>query len=295
MASVGRTAPAERASYLHLTARALWASAWLGWQAEANWASPLFYAAYALARPISAAVLVVAMFVSLLGSQTGTGQFAYLFLGQALFLFVSTTVQGVGSTILDDRERWQTLRYVYLVPVSRYTYLVGRGATRFASATLGVVVTIGAGLMFFGLRLDPNQLDVPLALLGLLIGAIDSILLGICVAGLSLVIARHSWMMPDAIAAAFHILCGTIFPIDILPPPLLFLGLMLPVTYWLELMRRALGAGTVSALLGAMSTPSLLEVLVLSTVALAIFARLSFDFFERLARDRGLIENTTGD
>jgi ABC-2 type transport system permease protein len=271
------------------------AAAWLGWQTESNWASPGLFALYAVIRPVSAALLLVVMFLVVSGGRTSGEAFLFVFFGQVLFVWVTATVDAVGKALIEDREHWQTLRYVYLAPASPYVYLVGRGAARFVAATAGVVITLGVGVLFVGIRLDPAAIDYPMLVLGMALGALDIILLGVCVAALSLVVARNSWSMPEAIAAGLHILSGAIFPVEVLPGPLQALALALPLTYWLELMRRALADVSISLLFQPWPTAQVLLALAASSLGLLLFTSLLFRRCEHVARDNGWIDHTTDD
>lgn len=134
-------------------------------------------------------------------------------------------------------------------------YLAGRGAAQFVASAAGVAITLGVGVLLLGLRLDAARVDYPLAAVGLVLGALNAIALGVAVAAVSLCVARHSWSMAESVAAGFHILCGAIFPLEVLPGPLQAAGLALPLTYWLELMRRALAGAHQHATRAAVHRP----------------------------------------
>ncbi len=271
------------------------AAAWLGWQTESNWASPSLFVVYTVVRPVSAALLLVVMYLVVSGGDTGGDRFAFVFLGQVLFVFVTATVEAIGQAFIQDRERWQTLRYVFLSPTPGYVYLVGRGMARFATAGVGVAVTLAAGLAFLGLRLDPATIDYALAAVALAVGAIGTIALGTCVAAISLVVARHSWSLGESVAAGLYILSGTIFPVDVLPGFMQVVSLALPLTYWLEVERRALAGVSAGGVLGAMPTQQVVLTLLGTTAALLLLTHLLYRWCEHAAKERGLIDHTTGD
>jgi len=64
--------------------------------------------------------------------------------------------------------------------------------------------------------------------------------LGMMLAGIAMNIARHSDMIGDAVAGALFLFSGAIFPLSILPAAIRWLGFVVPVSYWLELMRRSM-------------------------------------------------------
>jgi ABC-2 type transport system permease protein len=88
-------------------------------------------------------------------------------------------------------------------------------------------------------------------------------------------------------------LCGAVFPIDVLPRPLQLLGQALPLTYWLETLRRALLGNGAGVLLSPISDWVLLLIVAGSTVLLAVFSMWFYRWAENLAREKGLIDRQT--
>ena len=50
--------------------------------------------------------------------------------------------------MIDDREHYRMLKYMYVAPIHIPTYLVGRGVARFIFGTISVVITILFGILF---------------------------------------------------------------------------------------------------------------------------------------------------
>ena len=65
-------------------------------------------------------------------------------------------------------------------------------------------------------------------------------MMGLALASVVLTIAHGSWLVGEAVAGALYLFCGAVFPLDVLPAWLRPVGYLMPVTYWLELVRRAL-------------------------------------------------------
>jgi len=118
--------------------------------------------------------------------------------------------------------------------------------------------------------------------------------LGIALAGLSLVMKRNAWVMPDAMSGALYLLAGTIFPIAILPGWLQKISLGMPLTYWLELIRRALLADAMGATFPIASTYAIVGLLILTTILATLVCSGIFRLCDYLARERGQIDRTTG-
>jgi ABC-2 type transport system permease protein len=118
--------------------------------------------------------------------------------------------------------------------------------------------------------------------------------MGIAVAGLCLTTRRESWSYPEAIAGGLYLLSGAIFPPDVLPAILQPVALALPTTWWLEGVRRALLGTATPELLAGFSDQEVFLALCASTAVLTLGSWAVFRTFERVARERGLIDQTTG-
>jgi ABC-2 type transport system permease protein len=199
--------------------------------------------------------------------------------------------------VIDDREHYQTLKYIYISPIRYYFYLLGRGVARFLIGTLSVVITLGFGLVVLHLSIDLRQVDwlYLAASLGLGIGSLA--FLGLLLGAATLQMARHSWAVGESVAGALFLLCGAIFPLDVLPTWLRPVGLALPLTYWLESLRRAvLGAGvsqTISPTLARLDNAALLLILLGSTLLASVVSIGFFHWSEHKAREKGLLDMTT--
>src|SRR5215813_13692093 len=85
-------------------------AAWLGWQIESNWADPLLFAVYSIARPIASVMILVVMYSVVTNGATQEPVFAYIYLGNALYILVGQVISGVSWTVISDREQYRTTR-----------------------------------------------------------------------------------------------------------------------------------------------------------------------------------------
>jgi ABC-2 type transport system permease protein len=99
-------------------------------------------------------------------------------------------------------------------------------------------------------------------------------------------------MLGEAVSAAMYLFSGAIFPITLLPASLQPIGYIMPMTWWLELLRRALLGSNLSAFptLLAYSNAELFGVLAVLTGSFGVVAWLAFRYFDGMARDRGMID-----
>ncbi len=266
------------------------ASAWLGWQVEANWADPFLFVVFAIAKPL-ATTLILFFMVRVVSQGHATAEtFLFLFLGNTFFLYVSEVLIGISWAVFRDREDYETLKYIYTAPLHLLPYLLGRGATKMATATLGVIVALLFGGLVLGLPIGVATTNWGVLALATAVGLISVAWLGIILAGASLIVARHSINLNEGLTGLFYLLSGAVFPIEILPRWAQWISLGLPFTYWLELIRRIVTGRSFAAPLQGVSDGGLWLVLCVSTAGVAGFAILWFARCERIARERGLID-----
>ncbi len=265
----------------------------LGWAVEANWTDPLLFGIYALARPLSAALILVLIYTVITGGQRSE-YLSFLIIGAAFWNLVQGSMAGLVSGVLDDRERYRMLRYVYVTPVPFLSVLIGRGTARFAVTVTGGVITLAVAVLFLGVRIDPFEIRWPMFLAALLLGLPAVVGLGVAMAGLVLQMRHDSWSYPEAVSGALYLLSGAIFPIDVLPGFLQPVALALPITWWLEAVRRALIGAGAPGRLEAFSDASVLLTLLVTSAVFGALAWLLFRTLDRRARERGLIDNSTG-
>ncbi|MGZ6344987.1 MAG: ABC transporter permease [Candidatus Limnocylindrales bacterium] len=299
-------ARAERGS-LATTWRAFSTAARLGWQMEANWTDPLLFFIYSVAKPLASALILVVMVQIISGGGPGAAQGrAFVVIGTALWSFVISGVQGVAWSVLDDRERYRTLKYLYVSPSDFLVVLLGRGVARVAVGGMGAVITLAAGVLFLGVPFELAAVDWPLFALVMLGGLTAIVALGVLMAAICLQTRQESWSYPEAVAGALFLIVGAIFPLAVLPSAVQAVGLIVPLTWWIAGVRQALFPASASSLAGpgslftqltGQSTPSSLTIvlaLLATTTLVTLLAAGLFRVSEARAKDRGLIDRTTG-
>ncbi|HEX2980144.1 MAG TPA: ABC transporter permease, partial [Anaerolineaceae bacterium] len=215
-------------------------AAWLGWKIESNWTDPFLFAVYSIVKPLAGAAILVVMYSVITQGDFSAPLFPYIYLGNAFYMYVGAVMTGVSWAVIDDREHYRTLKYMYIAPISIPTYLMGRGVARFITGTFSVVITVVFGVLFLHVPVRLAEINWPLFFVTLLIGVFMLAMLGLILAGLTLMLARHSYSIGDAVAGALYLFSGAIFPLEVLPAFLRPVGFAMPITYWLELLRRSM-------------------------------------------------------
>jgi ABC-2 type transport system permease protein len=277
----------------------------LGWKMEANWTDPLLFFIYSVAKPVASALILVFM-LQVIAGPAGVALRPFVIVGSALWSFVVSGVAGLAWAVLDDRERYRMLKYIYVSPSSFLTILIGRGVARLAVGAMGAGITLAVGVIVLGVPFDPLAVDWPLLVIVLVLGVITISALALVMAAICLQTRQESWEYPEVVVGALFLVVGAVFPLSVLPLPLQVFGLVSPLTWWIAGVRQALfpggpssigGAGSLWQQLSGQLNPSAVQVVValLATGAVVTLASaILFRAGEARAKDRGLIDRTTG-
>ena len=130
--------------------------------------------------------------------------------------------------------------------------------------------------------------------------------IGVLLAAICLQTRQESWSYPEALAGAMFLVSGVVFPLAVLPDPLEWLGLVNPITWWVEGVRRAIvpggptsigGEGSLWTAVTGTAAPdgtTIVLALFLTGALVTLAATAIFRSSERRARERGLLDRTTG-
>jgi ABC-2 type transport system permease protein len=226
--------------------------------------------------------------------------------GTALWAIVLAGISGLAWSVLDDRERYRMLKYIYVSPSDFLVVLLGRGVARLGVGAMGGLITIAVGILWLGVPLDPGVIDWPLLAVVSVFGLAAIVAFAVLLAAICLQTRQESWSYPDAMAGALFLVSGVVFPLAVLPAPLQVVGMLTPLTWWIEGIRHAVfptgpssvgGPGSFWTTLSGSAAPDSLTIIValLGTgVLVTLAATAVFRVSERRAKERGLLDRTTG-
>ncbi len=275
-------------------------AAWLGWQMESNWTQPLLFAVYSILKPIAATMILVLMYWVVINPSYG-GQvenarmFSFLYIGNAFYMFVGQMLFGIFRVIQGDREWYQTIRNVYIAPISYYVYVVARALTQLVIASIAVTITLLFGVLVLGVQISLAVSDVPLFLTILAIGLVGVTAMGVILGGISFLTAKHMHGMNESVAGIFYLFCGVLFPISMFPVWGQYISMAIPLTYWFEALRRVLAPETLqlTTRLTQIDMGALMLILIASTFVLVLVSYFVFKGADYLARRKGVIDMIT--
>lgn len=253
------------------------------------------FALYSVIKPLTSAAILVVMFGMVTHGNFSSAGFSYMYIGNAFYMYVGAIMAGMAQAVIDDRERFRTLKSMYVAPVNIPMYLVGRGIARFMTTSLSVAITIVFGVAFLQVQLHPGEVRWVLLIASLCIGIVMLAMMGLALASIVLTIANGSWLVGEAVAGALYLFCGAVFPLDALPAWLRPVGYVMPVTYWLELIRRSLASRVAHQYpsMAGITDGGLLTALLALTLAVGAMSAIIFRRCDYIARERGLIDRTT--
>jgi ABC-2 type transport system permease protein len=275
-------------------------STWLGWQIESNWADLRLFLLYLVVKPVCGSLVLVCMFYAAryaAPTRVPAAFLPYMYVSSACYGLVGTVMFGMSYVVISDRESYRMLKYIYVSPGHFQAYFLGRGLARMAEGAVGGLVTIMAGLFIPAIRESVHfeNLDAGWLLAYLAVGAVMLWSAGMILASAMLNMSRSGMFLSEGVAGVVYLLSGVVFPLSVLPGWMQAIGVMLPTTYWLEGMRRALtGPPVVESPLGRWSNLDLLWALLGTTVLLTVVAQLFYRSSVRKAWRNGKLEETSG-
>jgi ABC-2 type transport system permease protein len=217
---------------------------------------------------------------SLSSSSPGEGGISFFFFGFLFIILFSTGVWGMGQTVRNEQMAG-TLEQFFLAPASRVTLIIGRWARIFLTDTLIIGYTtllfflFGEGVVTL---YDPVFFVFSLALYELgLIG------FGLFFAGLTMRIRSYN-TISNLVFFGYMVLTGALFPVSVIPVPIRYISMVIPFTYFNDLVRHA-----------ALATPTILPptleyvTAILLSVCMLVFGFIAFKKIEDEARVRGTI------
>ncbi len=137
-------------------------------------------------------MILVVMYSIITDGDYSSPMFTYIYLGNAFFIYVGQVMTGISWAVIDDREHYKTLKYIYLTPMHFPTYLMGRGVAKFLVASISVFVTLVVGILFLHLQIDLTAVNWPLFIASLVIGIYMLAMLGLILASVMLIVAHHA-------------------------------------------------------------------------------------------------------
>jgi len=271
--------------------RAVFASVWMGWQREMEWANPVFCLIIKTVAPIAAVLTAAAVywFGSSFAGLFTPERLAYIVVGSSLYGQVGAYAYVPTSAIAEGK--WSNLYpQVFITPPSSIPYLAGRCLASFADSApivgISLAVSYYASYILFGkaptfIVTTTSALMTAAALVASLPCAIG---LGYVLGSYSVFVSRFEWALPSYVSGLLMIFSEALFPASVLPYPFSFVAEALPFTYLMRASRAALIYDSWS-----LYTSSMTYLIIGGLVFLAV-GIYTFRIAEQSARRKGLLD-----
>jgi ABC-2 type transport system permease protein len=205
---------------------------------------------------------------------------AYIVVAIAASTLTFSAIFYVGEVL--DRERIKgTLPGLFLAPCRRITWMTGYAFAGIGETLGRVAMILLAGIVLFGITLDPN-VSALLVALPLFVLALSGIAL--ILSGIGLLIKRAN-SLSNLVSPFVMLLGGVYFPVDALPKPLEYVALALPIAYAME----AISAIAVDHASLSDVQSSLIPLAAFAIVS-PIIGLLAFNWLDALVRRRGEVD-----
>jgi len=208
----------------------------------------------------------------------GVDYFAYVLLGLALLHYLSSALLSFGGKVRGE-QMTGTLEAMLLTPTSIGTIVLGSSLWDFLLTSIKVVAYLVIGRLFFGVVIHLGNLLPALLIIALTVLAFSGI--GILSAAFVLYLKRGD-PITYLVASGSALVGGVFYPPEDMPRWLGGWSHLLPITYALRALRRALLRGSRFSELW----PDI-QALLLFVAVLLPFGILAFRFAVRKARQEG--------
>ncbi len=172
------------------------------------------------------------------GSQLKEGYFSFAVIGTALLSFVGISLTTFARRVRTDQTTG-TLEVLLISPAPAWLVVPATASYELLFGGVSALATVGLASVIFGLRFDVTPPSLMAAVLGFAGGLVLFCAIGIAFAGFILVVKRGDSAI-SLLIVAFSLLCGVVYPIELLPTPLRVIGEALPFTWVLQVMRSGL-------------------------------------------------------
>lgn len=211
---------------------------------------------------------------------TGNSDFiGFLVVGFMISTYVGTVFWSMGFS-LKEEMRQGVLESNWSAPVNRVALLISKCIFQFCAATFEIILTGIVCYFAFGFRITPDILKF---LVFLIPGIIGMLGIGLAISSLVLM-AKDANPIIDLSNSTFSALSGSYFPIKVMPKFIVFISMMLPLTYLYDSSRAILVGQT-----PLMSLGKELIILLISMVILFFLGSFIFMRVEKKCRRLGIL------
>jgi len=279
---------------LRFVFRAFWASMICSLKMVIRYVSLQGLVAFNLAVPVffvltswtvSKIMAGVSGYLDFFTSATGgmSDYLSFVIIGFAFQSFIFSTMFGGGHAIRGEQE-YGTAELIFVTPANKVAWLLGKMFGNLIFSFVSFSIVIAAGLFLFGFHPQTSP-NVPTAMLAVLLTLLAMTALGLVFAGLCF-LAKREEELTQVFWPMMTFFCGLAFPIEILPLWAQTIARMIPLTYGVDITRKAIllgnGVSDAAVLTG-------LGILFIQTAVLLPIGAILFAKLEKVAKRSGTL------
>ncbi len=264
-------------------------SIYLGWQIESNWTRPFWFLVYHLIRPFSGILIVIFMYKAI-GGDFENPFFPFIFTGMTFWTFVQNFLMGIPWAIISDREFFETIKYMVILPFPYYLHLFFRTLSLFLLSIFTSLFLLISGNFIFDLNFSINKTFF----INLFSGIPVLAGIGYLASSIIFVSPRFAWILYEGISGILFLISGVIYTPSILPYPLNIISKYFPITIYLDGMRKGLGLEILSQNVIEVQKFYFPIILLLTGLVILALGILVFIYLENFAKNKGTLYETTG-
>ena len=219
---------------------------WVSYRYWVVWENIGYFLILTFLKPAMSFSLWVLMFLvsRVVNPSVSIDKLAFMLTGMVLFSPLMDVMFGTVEILHMEREHYNIYKLLLISRSSLFLYTLGRSTLLFLRGLL-------VAFMILSFVATVMELDMNMGLVfwvSLLVPAMGFLAIGIMVSSLFVVIESvlDAWTFAGVVVGPSYLICGVVFPVDVLPPSLQKVAYWLPQTYWIELPRRILiGKGSI--------------------------------------------------
>lgn len=161
----------------------------------------------------------------------------YLVIGALMWGFLSVVFHEVSESV--SWERWEgTIEYTFMAPILRFTHLAGSCSFAIIYSMLRISIVLALMPLFFDI--DLSNVNIPTAVVTLVISSLSFLGLGLMAAVLPLMSTEKGSYATHIMGSVLMLISGVYYEVDVLPNWIRPLSVISPGTYTLRSMRAAI-------------------------------------------------------
>ncbi len=205
----------------------------------------------------------------------------YIAIGTSVIGLTISLMWGTGFSLRREQNAG-TLETLMTTPMDRSTLVWGSMLHNLQHGGLGVILQLGAAIVFFGVTINMWGIFPALGIIALAIIGLQGVAFAItCI----VLLAKQGWMIVEFITSGLLLVAPMAYPISVLPPILQYVSNASPLTWSTEAFRGFLMNGL--AYQGVIQ--AVIALIILDVIFFAV-GYLMFTYTERFVRRKGALE-----